>query len=275
MKIRIFYIAFILLAVIITPVRPQSVDTIDVYSYKMQRHIKNVIVLPAGYDKSKADKRYPVLYLLHGHGGNYSTFVSKTKKSLPADAGKWGMIFVCPDGQNSWYWDSPIDKNIQFETYVSKELVDFIDNNYNTLASPEGRAITGFSMGGHGGLWLGINHPDVFGACGSMSGGVDIRPFPKSWNIKDMLGNYDSNKEIWNSHTVITQSSKIIPGRPAIIFDCGTGDFFFEVNNKLHEELINKNIPHVYIVRPGIHNNAYWNNAMDFQMLFFSKFFGN
>lgn len=161
------------------------------------------------------------------------------------------MIVVCPDGQNSWYWDSPIDPKMQFETYVSKELVNYIDKNYKTVATPQGRAVTGFSMGGHGGLWLGINHPEVFGACGSMSGGVDIRPFPNSWNMKDRLGVYKENKEVWDNHTVITQVSKIEPNTLAIIFDCGKDDFFYGVNEALHEELLYNNIPHDYIVRPG------------------------
>lgn len=270
---QITRIILFFLSLIVNPIRSQTVDTIEVFSNKMQRIIKNVVILPAGYDKTEKVKKYPVLYLLHGHGGRYDTFVRKVKKSLPQDAGRWEMIFVCPDGQNSWYWDSPINKNMQFDTFVSKELVKYVDENYNTINSPKRRAITGYSMGGHGALWLGINHPDVFGACGSMSGGVDIRPFPNSWNIKDWLGNYKLNKDLWDSHTVINQSTKIVPNKPAIIFDCGTDDFFFEVNNNLHEELLKKNIPHDYIVRPGKHNYEYWENALDYQMLFFSKFF--
>jgi len=62
---------------------------------------------------------------------------------------------------------------------VSKELIQWVDENYRTIAERGGRAISGLSMGGHGGLFLGFRHQDVFGACGSMSGGVDIRPFPE------------------------------------------------------------------------------------------------
>lgn len=248
----------------------QTVDTVEVYSDKMQKNIKNVVVLPAGYDKGE---NYPVLYLLHGHGGRYDSWIKRTKKTLPQEATQWNMIVVCPDGQNSWYWDSPIDPKMQFETYVSKELVNYIDTHYKTIKSPKGRAITGLSMGGHGGLWLGINHPDVFGACGSMSGGVDIRPFPNNWHMKDRLGIYKQNKEVWENHTVITQLSKIEPNTLAIIIDCGKDDFFYEVNQSLHKELLYKNIPHDYIVRPGAHNHEYWGNAIDYQMMFFSKFF--
>ncbi len=255
----------------VLPALAQRVDTVEVYSPKMKKNIKNVIILPESYDKSK-DAHFPVLYLLNGYSGRYDSWIG-IKSTLPQEASRWNMIVVCPDGQNSWYWDSPVDSASQFDTYVSGELVAHMDKNYRTKASPKGRAITGLSMGGHGGLWLGINHQDVFGACGSMSGGVDIRPFPNNWEMKRWLGEYNKNKELWESHTVINQLHKIEPNKLAIIIDCGTSDFFYEVNQKLHEDLLYRNIQHDYITRPGAHNGEYWNNAIDYQMLFFSKFF--
>lgn len=269
-KISLFFFSIMFLCCTLSA---QIVDTIEVFSPKMGRNIKNVVVLPEGYDKRDKTKKYPVLYLLHGYGGSYNTWVSYTKKSLPQDASKWNIIMVCPDGQNSWYWDSPIDPKFQFETYVSSELVKEIDKSYNTVSSPKGRAVTGFSMGGHGGLWLGINHPDVFGACGSMSGGVDIRPFPNSWDMPKRLGKYKDNVDVWNKHTVINILDKIEPNSLSIIIDCGVNDFFFQVNEELHKEMLYRNISHEYVIRPGVHTHDYWNNALDYQLLFFSKFF--
>jgi len=250
-------------------VSAQTVDTVSVFSDKMQVEIKNLVILPDGYNKAS---EYPVVYLLHGYGGNFKSWMG-IKPSLPQEASKHGIIIVCPDGKNSWYWDSPQNPKLQYETYVAKELVDFIDKNYSTIKSPKGRGVTGFSMGGHGGLWLGINNPKVFGACGSMSGGVDIRPFPNNWEMKKSLGGYKENPTVWDEHTVITQLSKIEPNSLTIIIDCGTDDFFLAVNQKLHEELLYNNIPHDYIVRPGRHDGKYWKSAIDYQLLFFHKFF--
>lgn len=264
-------ILFFLSVLAFSPLFAQTVDTIEVYSAKMDKNIKNVVILPAGYDKSGVTK-YPVLYLLHGYGGRHDTWLG-VKRTLPEEATKWQMIIVCPDGKNSWYWDSPVDPAYQYETFVSLELTSYIDKNYKTIASPKGRAITGLSMGGHGGLWLGINHPDVFGACGSMSGGVDIRPFPNNWDMKRRLGSYKENPEVWEKHTVINQLDKIEPNSLAIIIDCGTDDFFYQVNEELHKEMLYRNIAHDYITRPGGHKGEYWNNAIDYQMMFFSKFF--
>jgi S-formylglutathione hydrolase FrmB len=269
---KLFTTLSLLVIIACLPLFSQTVDTIQVFSPKMNKTIKNVVVLPDGYDKNNPDK-YPVLYLLHGYGGRYDTWVSGTKKNLPQDATRWQMIVVCPDGQNSWYWDSPVNSSMQFETYVSSELIKYIDEHYNTVVSPKGRAVTGFSMGGHGGLWLGINHPDVFGACGSMSGGVDIRPFPNNWEMKSWLGKYKENKEQWDEHTVINQLDKIQPNSLAIIIDCGVNDFFYNVNEELHKKMLYMNISHDYIIRPGAHTHDYWNNAADYQMMFFSKFF--
>ena len=62
-------------------------------------------------------------------------------------------------------------------------------------------------------------------------------------------------------------------GDLAIVFDCGYDDFFFEVNNDFHDELLRRGIMHDFYVRPGGHTGAYWGNAIDFQIVFFRNFF--
>ena len=252
-----------------------QVDTIKVKSSKMDKTIKNVVIVPAQYyDEDLQNEQYPVVYLLHGHSGDFSNWIKK-KPELEDAASEYSIIIVCPDGDASWYFDSPIDPKIQYETYIVNELIPYIDNNYRTIPEAKMRAITGLSMGGHGGLWLGLRHPDVFGACGSMSGGVDITPFPEKWAIKQALGNYTTNKAVWESHSVINLVPKLSKtSGQKIIFDCGCDDFFFKVNNNLHEAMLKAGIPHDYIVRPGNHNWKYWCNSIDYQLLFFAKFFG-
>ena len=255
------------------PTQAQKIDTISVYSTSMKKQIKNIIILPASYTQN-TQKKYPVAYLLHGYGGCYDTWATYTKPDLAQMASNFDMIIVCPDGLNSWYWDSPINPSYRYETYVSKELINYIDSQYRTYNNRKGRAITGFSMGGHGALWLAFRHPDTYGACGSISGGVDIRPFPENWEMKQLLGPYSENPQRWNEYTVINQlpyNSK--SGPLAIIIDCGYYDFFYTVNQKLHEKLRYYNIPHDFLTRPGGHTHEYWNNAIDYQLLFFYKYF--
>lgn len=245
-----------------------TVDTILVRSAKMQKDIQVITIVP---DVAQA-KRCPVVYLLHGHGGYYKSWLI-IKPNLPELADEKGFIFVCPDGEESWYWDSPLHADVQYETFISSELVQYIDAHYPTDARRERRAISGLSMGGHGALWNAIRHTDVFGAAGSMSGGVDIRPFPKSWNMYKQLGERDVHPDVWDAHTVANLVPQLEPGRLALIIDCGTEDFFLEVNRQFHAALLEKGIPHDFIVRPGAHNVAYWNNSIDYHLLFFQKYF--
>lgn len=248
----------------------EKVDTVTTYSPSMKKNIKAVVVTPDSYSQ---DKKYPVVYLLHGYSGNFAGWVNGMPSSKTL-ADKYQYIVVCPDGNyGSWYFDSPIDTTWKYETYISKELIDWVDKNYKTIASREGRAITGLSMGGHGALFLAFRHQDVYGACGSMSGGVDIRPFPLNWDIAKRLGDMKSHPENWEKYTVMNQLNSLSPNSIKIIVDCGTEDFFYEVNVKLHQELMYRNIPHDFITRPGGHDAKYWDNAVQYQGLFFANYF--
>ncbi len=266
---KIFLLPAILFACIFS-LCAQHVDTITIHS-QMGRDLKNVVILPESYTDG-AD-RYPVVYLLHGYGGNYAIWL-KIKPELPQLASQYNFIIVCPDGlRDSWYWNSPLHKDMQFEDYISDEVIRYIDSHYRTIADRSARAISGLSMGGHGAMWNAIRHRDVFGAAGSSSGGLDIRPFPTNWNMKNQLGEYASNKKRWDEHTVINLIPSLKDGDLAIIIDCGIDDFFLEVNRRIHQALIACNIKHDYIERPGAHNRDYWNNAIEYQLLFFHKFF--
>lgn len=243
-----------------------KVDTLQVKSPSMKKGVETVVVSP-----SKTGK-FPVIYLLHGYSGNARSWI-ELKPELREIADRDGVIFVCPDGKNSWYWDSPEDPSYRYETFVAKELVSFIDGRYPTRDNRNARAIAGLSMGGHGAMWLSLRHKDVFGAAGSMSGGLDIRPFPESWEMKKQLGELPSNKTAWEDHTALNQIHRIKNGDLALIIDCGYDDFFFDVNNEFHQKLLQNKIDHDFIVRPGGHTGEYWYNSIDYQILYFKKFF--
>ena len=83
-----------------------KVDTLLIKSPSMNKDVKVVVVTPDVALGKKA-LACPVLYLLHGYGGNAKTWIG-IKPNLPQIADEKGMIFVCPDGKNSWYWDSPL-----------------------------------------------------------------------------------------------------------------------------------------------------------------------
>lgn len=259
-------------AMLLHSVFAYKVEEKHIFSKVMNREIPAIFILPDSY--SDSTKSFPVVYLLHGFGGNYRNWADLTSVEDLADV--YNIILVCPDGsKDSWYFDSPLDPNSQYETHIAVEVVNFTDRTYRTVNSRRGRAIAGLSMGGHGALFLAVRHPEVFGAAGSMSGGVDIRGSKKRWNISQKIGSYDEYPERWESLTVINNISKFKSAHLSLIMDCGVDDFFIGINRAFHQKLLDAQVPHDYIERPGAHNWQYWNNAVRFQMLFFDEFFKN
>lgn len=247
-----------------------STDTIAINTQLLEGPEKVVVITP----DSDKNAKHPTVYLLNGFTGTYRDWSTRTQPRLGELADQYGMVMVMPDGRDSWYWDSPANPKLQMESFIIKELVPYIDSHYPTKAEARQRAITGLSMGGHGALWLAINHPDIFGSAGSMSGGVDIRPFTNSWNTTKLLGeSYSKNPELWDSHTVAGNIPKIKDAGINIIIDCGNEDFFAQVNEKLHRDLLAANIPHDYTTRPGNHNHKYWANSILYHLLFFNQIF--
>lgn len=256
------------------PISLIPADTVSVYSPKMKREIKATVAIPSIPQKNKTESlRYPSIYIIHGFSDNYQRWGKALNLDSLATANQ--CIIICPDGQDSWYWDSPLDSTMQFETFISDELVRYIDQHYPTISNPKFRAITGHSMGGHGAMFLAMRHPDIFGNAGSMSGGLDIRPFPDRWRMKEWLGDKNQNLDRWTLHSAINQIDRIKNGDINIILDCGTSDFFLEVNRNFHKALLDAKINHDYIERPGGHTWTYWKNAIIYQLLFFRNNFNS
>ncbi|MDF2433861.1 MAG: hypothetical protein JWP44_3492 [Mucilaginibacter sp.] len=249
-----------------------TVDTALTHSAVMHKDIKAIVVKPADY---AASKRFPVIYLLHGYSGNYSDWIKKVP-AIADLADTYHVIIVCPDGNFAgWYFDSPTNSEWKYETFVAVELVNYIDKHYATMPDKKHRAITGLSMGGHGALFLAFKHQDVFGAAGSMSGVVDIRQFPDSFGIEQVLGKYSEHPERWEQNSVVNMLYLLKPNALAITFDCGYDDMMYASNQELHQNLLERKIPHDYTIRPGGHSWEYWGNSINYQVLFFSRYFKN
>jgi len=250
-----------------------TVDTLFVFSQSMQKKIANTVIIPDSYNEQT--NAYPVFYLLHGASGNYKDWITKVPE-IKKYADTYNIIIICPDGhETSWYIDSPIDKTMRYETYICKELVSQVDKKYNTIKTNNGRAISGLSMGGHGALYLAFKHPDIYGASGSMSGGVNLEKFPNNWKIAQRLGNYEEFPDNWKNNSVVNMTDLVQGTSLKIIFDCGIDDFFYDVNKELHQKMLLHNIPHDYIERPGKHNWEYWENSIKYQLVFFAAFFSS
>ena len=248
-----------------------NVDTVSIYSNSMHKIIKAVVITPDSY--KIRSKRFPVVYLLHGYDGWYSNWIIRAPE-LKNYADSDQLIIVCPDGaKSSWYLNSPVDTAYRYETHVSKEVVGFIDQNYRTIADKKHRAITGLSMGGHGALFLGLRHSDVFGAAGSMSGGVDLKESKNRFDIIKRIGDTITHAKEWHDLSVINLIEKYPHTRLKIYFDCGDRDIFIACNRSLHQKMLQLKIPHEYIERSGQHDWNYWRSSIPLQLQYFSVFF--
>lgn len=247
------------------------VDTIQIYSTAMHKDIPCVVIVPDMY--GKLDAAYPVVYLLHGYSGNYLDWITRVPE-LKQYVDEFHLIIVCPDGgYSSWYWNSPIDTAMRYETFMTRELVPDIDARYYTIPDREHRGICGLSMGGQGALFLAIRHPEEFGAVASISGGVDIRDFPDNWDIKKRLGDMKTHRENWEKYTVMNLADSLKNNELDIALDDGVHDIFIKQNRELHEKLLSMHIDHDYTERPGGHTWSYWRNAIPYELLFFRKYF--
>lgn len=260
-----------------------KVDTISVYSPSMKKNLKAAVTFPSSY--SKGDQRLPVLYLLHGGSGAFNDWHQKvTEKGLVNKmAEEYNLIIVTPGvGPASYYYDSPLMDSVNYETYVTAELIPHIDKTYRTLAKKESRAISGLSMGGHGAITLSAKHPELFITAGSMSGVMNIDT--RMWKVpadfrntrlegqKAMLGAINYDAPTFNPYTAVGLVDKIKENKLALIIDCGVDDFLIETNRQMHQLLVANGVPHEYIERPGAHTWQYWTEALPVHLFFMNKY---
>ena len=242
-------------------VHAAKVEVIQVPSTKMEQNIPATLILPDAYSQRESDK-FPVLYLLHGAGGNHSSWNQSTQCAQLAD--KYEFIILCPDGgSTSWYYDSPIDPTYQYETHVAEECVQYMDKNYRTRANRGSRAISGMSMGGHGAIYLAIRHPETFGTSVCLMGGVDIRPFPNNWEIKKRLGDMSKHSGKLGG-TYRDQPGQEIKGRirSRSFWTVGGETSFFRLTGLCTCNSWKDGISHIYEEHEGVHNWQFCKDAI-------------
>lgn len=221
------------------------------------------VFTPKNYNEQQ---KLPLIYMLHGHGGSYTNWHRIMNAQKYAD--EYGFIIVCPDGlTNSWYLNSPVHPQRQFETFFFKELYPDILKKYK--ADENKVFITGLSMGGHGALYLFIQRPELFASAGSTSGGVKLNDSFGRYGLGDLLGHPAKADPVWQQFSVINNIDKLKGSDKPFIFDCGSGDFFYEANNELKQKCDMLRLNATYISQPGAHDRRYWTKSIKQQFEFF------
>lgn len=227
-----------------------KVDSITYFSKTVGVDRKALIYTPPGYSGAK---KYPVLYLLHGIGGDEKEWFSQGAPNIILDnlyaAGKLeDMIVVLPNGRamqddraigNIMAADK-VEAFATFEKDLLKDLIPFVEEHYPVEKDAEHRAIFGLSMGGGQALNFGLGNLDHFAWVGGFSSAPNTRTpeqlVPRPQEAKQKL------KLLWIS--------------------CGDQDRLIDNSTRTHDYLIQHNVPHVFYIEPGGHDFNVWKNDL-------------
>jgi len=202
------------------------------------------ILLPATYTASRA--RYLVLYLLHGGGQDHTAFA--TRGWFRAQASR-EMIIVTPSVGDSWYVNSAADPTAKYEDFVVKDLVAYVDSQYRTIASREGRAVAGVSMRAWGAMLLGLKHHQVFGAVGAFSAPYGISRQDPNIDMKSRtqqrFGPPETAKRRERDPGTLVADIPL-ESVPWLYLARGNQDLFVADNRRFVERLTARTIPYEY-----------------------------
>ena len=234
------------------------------YSAELDRDMPYNVYLPPDYDV--ANRRYPVLYMLHGGGAHRDEWLAYGLVEVADREIHTGslqpMIIVLPQGDTG-YWVDNAGDGPRWGQYIWRDLVRHIDNTYRTLRMAQSRAIGGLSMGGFGALNNAFLHPNVFGVVGAHSS--SLRPDD---GTLPLLGTGDVYKQKDPISLAETQ-----PGleRLQIYIDAGQEDPWLDRDIALHDALTARGIAHNWQVNPGGHDYTYWMTYL----VDYLRFYGN
>jgi endo-1,4-beta-xylanase len=225
-------------------------------SASMNRAVGYCIYLPPGYATDSA-QRYPVIYELHGAGGNETrSLYSASVLHEGILAGKLPeILMVFPNGGRSTMYQDSGDGRFMAETMMIKELLPHIDATYRTIANRKARCIEGFSMGGRGSTHLAMKHPELFGSLFNQSGNVyhvsDVSKAPNAY-----LGSDPERLKANDPYLNLTKNLGYIQANLRIQVACGTADpDHLTTVREYHAALTAAGVKHSYFEVEGLDHN--------------------
>ncbi|SHL37684.1 Enterochelin esterase [Chitinophaga jiangningensis] len=227
-----------------------NIDTISYNSSTVGNTRKALIYTPPGFSRQK---KYPVLYLLHGIGGDEKEWLNGGTPqvildNLYADKKIEPMIVVMPNGRAMK--DDRATGNIMapdkvqafatFEKDLVKDLIPYIQKNYPVYTDRDHRAIAGLSMGGGQSLNFGLGNLDKFAWIGGFSSAPNTK----------------TPEELVPDPAVARQQIKLL------WISCGASDGLITFSKRTHDYLQKNNVPHIYYIEPGVHDFKVWKNGL-------------
>ncbi len=238
------------------PAGTQTAETF--HSEALGRTMRYRVFVPGGAGP------HPVVYLLHGHGGDEGNWFDHS--GVVAEAQRHGLAVVTPDGGNSWYVNSATER---WEDYIAHDLAREVEGRFPVARAREGRAIAGLSMGGYGAVKIALRYPGRFVFAASTSGAFDttratsvFSPRGTSSNVLEVFGPPGSvvrrENDVYRMAAEVSDPSVL----PYLRIDCGTDDPWFGINEEMAAALYARGIAHDFIASPGHHNWPYWNRSI-------------
>ena len=262
---RLFSLMIALVLLIPTQGRAGEIETVSIESTRIHRTVKLNVLLPDGYRDDEA-KRYPVVYLLHGYGGDYSEW---QRVGVVEEAAGLPVIVAMPEGNQSFWVNHHGKEKARWEDYLVEEVIPYVDSHYRTRAAREYRGVSGLSMGGYGAVILGARHPELFSSIASHSGAVGALETPAESDIGKRLAEIfgpsgsDERKGYDPLATILALEKS---DRPHIYIDCGSGDFLLEGNRTFVRELAKGRVRYEYRELPGGHTFSYWKRNVRYSL---------
>ena len=232
---------------------PQNVTHHTFESPSMKRAAGYCIYLPPGYSEHP-ERRYPVVYHLHGAGGNeFRMLYSAEVLHAGILRGQWPeMIVVFPNGGRATMYQDSGDGRYMAETLIVRELLPHVDATYRTIADRKARCIEGFSMGGRGSTHLAMRYPELFGSLFNQSGNVyhvsDVAKSPNSY-----LGADTARLRANDPYLNLQKNLEFIRANLRIQVACGTADpEHITTVREYHQALLDAGVKHAYFEAEGV-----------------------
>lgn len=263
------------LAALASAPRPVELEGLTLRSDLLGRDVHYSVVVPQGAE----GERFPVLYLLHGIGGDCSSWLEYTDVASMMQRGEVApMVVVMPDGYLSYYSDAA-DGSMPYERMFLEELMPEIERNYPVRSGREDRLIGGFSMGGFGALTLGLRNRNRFGSIIALSPSMRTdsvyaaegpqEEWEKQWGRTfdgvgrtgaDRITPYYRQRSPY--HIIDTIAPAELAGMNLIIDIGDRENSLAESAEQMHRRMAERGIAHTYRVRGGGHDFDCWNPAL-------------
>lgn len=258
-------------------------DNLSLKSEILDGDRKYAVYLPPDYETS--ERRYPVLYLLHGAGDDQTGWVQFGEVLHIADkAIKEGrataMVIIMPDAQTGQrgYFNS-IDNKWRYEDFFFEELIPHVEKKFRIKSEKRYRAVAGLSMGGGGSFMYALHKPEMFSSACPLSayiGPLSFNEFRERYAGDEKKYEEQVLREYFDRHNALSLIENNDPSKIKSVrwyIDCGDDDFLYEGNSLVHIAMRKKDIPHEYRVRNGGHTWTYWRESLPEVLEFVSRTF--